>query len=123
MEPVTEPAVDRDALLSGAMARVSVPSGARVSAAVLETGSGDSAVYGDAAFDTASIVKVDILAALLLRAQDAGAGADGGRTGVRHEDDPEQRQRVRDGAVAHDRGRGRPGRGERTLRPERDLGR
>ncbi|EST21630.1 hypothetical protein M878_36520 [Streptomyces roseochromogenus subsp. oscitans DS 12.976] len=33
--------------------------------------SGESAGYGDAAFDTASIVKVDILAALLLQAQDA----------------------------------------------------
>ncbi|MFF1281118.1 serine hydrolase [Streptomyces sp. NPDC058299] len=74
VEPVTEPAVDRDALLSGVVARVAVPSGARVSVAVLETDSGGSAVYGDAAFDTASIVKVDILAALLLRAQDAGRG-------------------------------------------------
>ncbi|GAA3135308.1 hypothetical protein GCM10010521_21590 [Streptomyces rameus] len=72
MEPVTEPAVDRDALLSAAMARVAVPSGAKVSAAVLAVGSGESAEYGDAAFDTASIVKVDILAALLLQAQDAG---------------------------------------------------
>ncbi|MFF7355396.1 MULTISPECIES: serine hydrolase [Streptomyces] len=69
---VTEPAVDRDALLSKAMAGVSVPSGARVSAAVLAVDSGESAAYGDAAFDTASIVKVDILAALLLQAQDAG---------------------------------------------------
>ncbi|MET8773051.1 serine hydrolase [Streptomyces sp. NPDC004658] len=70
---VTEPAaVDRDAALSAAMARVEVPSGARVSAAVLEPESGQSAVYGDADFDTASIVKVDILAALLLQAQDAG---------------------------------------------------
>jgi hypothetical protein len=34
--------------------------------------SGESASYGDGTFDTASIVKVDILAALLLRAQDAG---------------------------------------------------
>jgi beta-lactamase class A len=72
VEPVTEPAVDRDALLSAAMAGVAVPSGAKVSAAVLAVGSGESAVYGDAAFDTASIVKVDILAALLLQAQDAG---------------------------------------------------
>jgi Beta-lactamase enzyme family len=69
---VTEPAVDRDALLSKAMAGVSVPSGAQVSAAVLAVDSGASAAYGDAAFDTASIVKVDILAALLLQAQDAG---------------------------------------------------
>ncbi|MEV7389843.1 serine hydrolase [Streptomyces sp. NPDC091215] len=72
VEPVTEPAVDRDALLSKALKTVTVPSGAKVSAAVLDLDSGDSAAYGDAAFDTASIVKVDILAALLLQAQDAG---------------------------------------------------
>ncbi|MFJ9707592.1 serine hydrolase [Streptomyces sp. NPDC101234] len=72
VEPVTEPAVDRDALLSTALKSVTVPSGAKVSAAVLDLDSGDSAAYGDAAFDTASIVKVDILAALLLQAQDAG---------------------------------------------------
>lgn len=72
MEPVTEPAVDRTALLGRAMTAVEVPSGAQVSAAVLAVDSGESAVYGDAAFDTASIVKVDILATLLLQAQDAG---------------------------------------------------
>ncbi|WP_189264761.1 serine hydrolase [Streptomyces fuscichromogenes] len=72
VEPVTEPAVDRDALLSSAMGKVTVPSGAKVSAAVLDLDSGDSAAYGDSAFDTASIVKVDILATLLLQAQDAG---------------------------------------------------
>ncbi|MFE9451339.1 serine hydrolase [Streptomyces sp. NPDC006739] len=52
------------------MSTVTVPPPARVSAAVLDLGSGRSAGYGDAAFDTASIVKVGILAALLLRAQD-----------------------------------------------------
>ncbi|MGW1914369.1 serine hydrolase [Streptomyces sp. NPDC002076] len=72
VEPVTEPAVDRKALLGKALTAVSVPSGAQVSAAVLAVDSGESAAYGDAAFDTASIVKVDILAALLLQAQDAG---------------------------------------------------
>ncbi|WP_435260293.1 serine hydrolase [Streptomyces sp. 1222.5] len=73
VEPVTRPAaVDRKALLDRAMAKVAVPSGAAVSVAVLELGSGESAVHGDAAFDSASIVKVDILAALLLQAQDAG---------------------------------------------------
>ncbi|MEU5307373.1 serine hydrolase [Streptomyces sp. NPDC021562] len=72
VEPVTEPAVDRDALLGSAMATVSVPPGAQVAAAVLDLDTGDSAVHGDAAFDTASIVKVDILATLLLQAQDAG---------------------------------------------------
>ncbi|MGW7242265.1 serine hydrolase [Streptomyces sp. NPDC054804] len=72
VERVTEPAVDRDALLSTAMKTVTVPSAAKVSAAVLDLDSGDSAVHGDSAFDTASIVKVDILATLLLQAQDAG---------------------------------------------------
>lgn len=72
VEPVTEPAVDREALLGKAMTAVSVPSGAQVSVAVLAVDSGESAAYGDAAFDTASIVKVDILATLLLQAQDAG---------------------------------------------------
>ncbi|MFF7475603.1 serine hydrolase [Streptomyces sp. NPDC008092] len=72
VEPVTEPAVDRDALLGSALGKVTVPSGAKVSAAVLDLDSGDSATYGDSAFDTASIVKVDILATLLLQAQDAG---------------------------------------------------
>ncbi|MEU6667725.1 serine hydrolase [Streptomyces sp. NPDC046727] len=69
---MTGPVPDRDASLSAAMAKVTVPSGAKVSAAVLAVDSGESAVYGDAVFDTASIVKVDILAALLLQAQDAG---------------------------------------------------
>ncbi|MEU1705768.1 serine hydrolase [Streptomyces sp. NPDC005706] len=68
-QPVT---VDREALLARSMASVTVPPGARVSAAVLQTGSGESATSGTDAFDTASIVKVDILAALLLQAQDAG---------------------------------------------------
>ncbi|MFF9124781.1 serine hydrolase [Streptomyces sp. NPDC014889] len=49
-----------------------VTGGATVAVAVRRLGSGVSAGYGDAVFDTASIVKVDILAALLLRAQDAG---------------------------------------------------
>ncbi|MGY5050814.1 serine hydrolase [Streptomyces sp. 900105755] len=72
VEPVARPAVDRDAVLSSALGKVTVPSGAEVSAAVLDLDSGDSAVHGDSAFDTASIVKVDILATLLLQAQDAG---------------------------------------------------
>ncbi|MGX1911620.1 serine hydrolase [Streptomyces phaeochromogenes] len=68
------PVVDRDALLSAAVEAVAVEDGAEVSVAVLDVSSGESAVYGDGAFDTASIVKVDILASLLLRAQDAGRG-------------------------------------------------
>ncbi|MFJ2235946.1 serine hydrolase [Streptomyces sp. NPDC087859] len=70
VEPVTQPTVDHDKLLATAMESVTVPGDADVSVAVLDLDSGESATYGDAAFDTASIVKVDILAALLLRAQD-----------------------------------------------------
>ncbi|MEU3980002.1 serine hydrolase [Streptomyces sp. NPDC026672] len=66
-----EEPVDPDELLHKGMADVDVPSGARVSVAVLDLGSGARAGYGTGTFDTASIVKVDILAALLLRAQDA----------------------------------------------------
>ncbi|MER5470818.1 serine hydrolase [Streptomyces sp. NPDC002685] len=71
VEPVAEPSVDRDALLAKAMKSVTVAEGAKTSVAVLDVDSGESASYGDAAFDTASIVKVNILAALLLQAQDA----------------------------------------------------
>ncbi|MET9732312.1 serine hydrolase [Streptomyces sp. NPDC006458] len=72
VEPVVRPVVDRDALLAEAVGALSVPDGVRLSVAVLDVGSGARAVYGDDSFDTASIVKVDILAALLLQAQDAG---------------------------------------------------
>ncbi|MFE9021654.1 serine hydrolase [Streptomyces sp. NPDC007808] len=54
------------------MRAVPVPEGADVAVAVLDAESGESASYGDGRFDTASIVKVDILATLLLRAQDEG---------------------------------------------------
>ncbi|MFI9771067.1 serine hydrolase [Streptomyces sp. NPDC052415] len=72
VEPVARPTVDRDVLLADAMQSVAVAKGAEVSVAVLDLESGESATYGDRSFDTASIVKVDILAALLLRAQDEG---------------------------------------------------
>ncbi|MFB7108327.1 serine hydrolase [Streptomyces sp. NPDC056291] len=51
---------------------VSVAGGVTVGVAVRRLGSEASVGYGDAVFHTASIVKVDILAALLLGAQDAG---------------------------------------------------
>ncbi|MEU6552553.1 serine hydrolase [Streptomyces sp. NPDC046915] len=72
VEPVAEPSADREARLTKAMKTVGVPAAAKVSTAVLDLDSGASASYGDALFDTASIVKVDILATLLLQAQDAG---------------------------------------------------
>ncbi|MFG2575388.1 serine hydrolase [Streptomyces sp. NPDC048481] len=63
---------DRDALLASAMGPVTVPGSAAVSVAVLDLASGERAAYGGGVFETASIVKADILAALLLRAQDEG---------------------------------------------------
>jgi hypothetical protein len=72
VEPVTQPTVDYDALLATAMQSVTSTGDQKVSVAVLDVDSGTSATYGSAAFDTASIVKVDILATLLLQAQDAG---------------------------------------------------
>ncbi len=65
MDLDTELAAAVDPLLSGSDT-------AAVSVAVLDSDSGTRAVYGgaDATYDTASIVKVDILAALLLLAQD-----------------------------------------------------
>ncbi|MFI8188939.1 serine hydrolase [Streptomyces sp. NPDC085946] len=72
VERVAGSGADRDALLAGAMEAVAVADGQEVSVAVLDPESGATAVYGDGTFDTASIVKVDILAALLLQAQDAG---------------------------------------------------
>jgi hypothetical protein len=71
VEPVAEPSADRDALLAKALESVTVAAGAKTSVAVLDVDSGESAAHGDAAFDTASIVKVNILAVLLLQAQDA----------------------------------------------------
>ncbi|MFF4727767.1 serine hydrolase [Streptomyces mirabilis] len=71
VEPVTEPTVDRDALLAKAMKAVALENGAAVSVAVFDIDSGEGAAYGEGAFDTASIVKVDILATLLLQAQAA----------------------------------------------------
>ncbi|WP_107309293.1 serine hydrolase [Streptomyces sp. TP-A0356] len=71
VEPAAEPSADRDALLEKAMSTVTVEDGVDVAVAVLDLDSGRSAGYGDGTFDTASIVKVDILAALLLQAQDA----------------------------------------------------
>ncbi|MET8325392.1 serine hydrolase [Streptomyces sp. NPDC005181] len=65
-----EPEVDLDAELAAAVAPLAGDS--RVSVAVLDTAGGAGAVYGNRTYATASIVKVDILAALLLRAQDQG---------------------------------------------------
>jgi beta-lactamase class A len=66
-----EPIVDWDSVLSEALGKVTGGADARYSVAIMDTKSGASAVYGDGSYDTASIVKVNILSALLLQAQDA----------------------------------------------------
>ncbi|SFX47611.1 Beta-lactamase class A [Streptomyces atratus] len=63
--------MDLDAALAAAVEPLLTDAGgARVSAAALDTGSGARAACGGGSFDTASIVKVDMVAALLLLAQD-----------------------------------------------------
>ncbi|MGW1406853.1 serine hydrolase [Streptomyces sp. NPDC002403] len=63
--------MDLDAALASAVEPLLADrSGARVSAAALDTGNGARAACGGGWFDTASIVKVDMVAALLLIAQD-----------------------------------------------------
>ncbi|MFJ9030236.1 serine hydrolase [Streptomyces sp. NPDC102274] len=71
-QPATSaPPVPMD--LESALSRVTALfSDNRMSVAILDTTSGESATYGEGAFDTASIVKVNILATLLLQAQDTG---------------------------------------------------
>ncbi|WP_343245116.1 serine hydrolase [Streptomyces sp. SID14478] len=72
MSPSPPPAADRDARLAAAVRNLD----GHFSVAVLDVADGTGATYeaGDSGttYDTASIVKVDILAALLLQAQDAG---------------------------------------------------
>jgi beta-lactamase class A len=62
--------VNWDEVLSGALNNVTGGADARYSVAILDTDSGKSAAHGNGSYDTASIVKVNILAALLLQAQD-----------------------------------------------------
>ncbi|WP_308409537.1 hypothetical protein [Streptomyces sp. A3M-1-3] len=66
--------MDHDRVLAERIGALSVPDGVRVSVAVRDLGAGATATYGEGSFDAASIVKVDILAALLARAEDAGRG-------------------------------------------------
>ncbi|WP_346771896.1 serine hydrolase [Streptomyces sp. JH14] len=75
--PSEEPEVDLDAELAAAVSPLTggsrdLTGGSRVSVAVLDAVDGPGAVYGHRTYATASIVKVDILAALLLQAQDHG---------------------------------------------------
>lgn len=63
--PVTAAAATTDALAA-------IETDARLSVSVLDVDTGETQSYGSGSFDTASIVKVDILAALLWQHQQAG---------------------------------------------------
>ncbi len=64
---------DKDEQLAAALDAVTTTGEVRFAVAVLDPADGSTGVYGDEGpYDTASIVKVDILVALLLRAQDEG---------------------------------------------------
>ncbi|MFG2634658.1 serine hydrolase [Streptomyces sp. NPDC048362] len=68
LSPTPAAAADADPAPAGAR-----PAQATVAALDLDGGDSTSVIHGaDTAYDTASIVKVDILAAVLLQAQDAG---------------------------------------------------
>jgi beta-lactamase class A len=67
----THKAVNWTSVLRSGQSGVAPAAGASYSVAVRDTSSGAHASYGTGSYDTASIVKVDILATLLLRAQDA----------------------------------------------------
>lgn len=71
--PSPSPSPDPDEAVAEAL-RALPEAGGRYEVAVadLDTGAGAAYGSGEGTFDTASIVKVDILAALLLQAQDAG---------------------------------------------------
>ncbi|MFJ9177330.1 serine hydrolase [Streptomyces sp. NPDC102360] len=72
--PTPVDTVDKDAELATAVKAAAQGHDGEVSVAVYDETSGNGASYasGDGTYDTASIVKVDVLAALLLQAQDAG---------------------------------------------------
>ncbi|GAA0687962.1 hypothetical protein GCM10010193_47400 [Kitasatospora atroaurantiaca] len=70
--PSASPTVDLDAVLATAVAGAASEAEGHVSVAVLDVASGARATYGSDAVVTASIVKADILAALLWQAQQAG---------------------------------------------------
>ncbi|MEO3754606.1 serine hydrolase [Streptomyces sp. B6B3] len=68
--------------LADEMSRLLADTQARLSVSVLAMDGGLSVGYGEGAFDTASIVKVDVLAALLLQAQDEGRELTGYERGL-----------------------------------------
>ncbi|MER7175426.1 serine hydrolase [Streptomyces mesophilus] len=74
-----------DSLLEDALASVALSGEARFSVAVQGLADGSRGGYADEkAYDTASIVKVDILLALLLKAQDEGRALSGQERALAH---------------------------------------
>ncbi|MCJ0872634.1 serine hydrolase [Streptomyces sp. AP-93] len=71
-EAAAAPEADLDELLAAELAGMARVGDVQLSVAVMDVESGDRAVFESGQYDTASIVKVDILAALLLQAHDAG---------------------------------------------------
>lgn len=71
-EAAKAPEADLDDLLAAELAQLAHGGDVQLSVAVMDVESGDRAVFDSGRYDTASIVKVDILATLLLQAQDAG---------------------------------------------------
>ncbi|MEV6957410.1 serine hydrolase [Streptomyces sp. NPDC051183] len=61
-----------DDLLAAELSRSAPTRDLRISVAVMDLESGERGVFGRGKYDTASIVKVDILATLLLQARDGG---------------------------------------------------
>ncbi|WP_079032088.1 serine hydrolase [Streptomyces specialis] len=68
--PDALPPTEADLLLAEAVEPLVAEGEVRMSVAVISLETGASAAYGDDLYDTASIAKVNILAALLLQAQD-----------------------------------------------------
>ncbi|WP_455361442.1 serine hydrolase [Streptomyces sp. SYSU K21746] len=68
----TRPGTDPDQRLADVLEPFAGEGAGRLSVAVLDPATGSQAVYGEAAYDTASIVKVNILVALLLQTHDEG---------------------------------------------------
>ncbi|MFD4242822.1 serine hydrolase [Streptomyces sp. NPDC058525] len=67
-----EPEVDLNDLLATELAQIAPTGDRQLSVAVMDLESGERAASGSGQFDTASVVKVDILAALLMQARDEG---------------------------------------------------
>jgi hypothetical protein len=68
------PWADARAALARELSPLDAAAEVRLAVTVLDPLSGRSLSYGSGHFDTASVVKVDVVAALLLRAQDEGRG-------------------------------------------------